>query len=89
MPPRCLQCAFTTPPGCPQDAQVDAHGNAEREARQEELDRQREERVQSMAEYQEKMNQVQERLSEINQKLVEIGVLDPEFYVGSFVNDQA
>ncbi|WP_051298530.1 putative metalloprotease CJM1_0395 family protein [Marinobacterium litorale] len=62
---------------------------AEREARQEELDRQREERVQSMAEYQEKMNQVQERLSEINQKLVEIGVLDPEFYVGSFVNDQA
>jgi hypothetical protein len=35
------------------------------------------------------MAQVQERLAEINRKLAEVGVLDPEYLIGAFINDQA
>jgi hypothetical protein len=66
--------------------------SSERERSQQlrdELEAQRERRAENLAEYQQQMAQVQERLAEINRKLAEVGVLDPEYLIGAFINDQA
>lgn len=48
-----------------------------------------EQRAQRLAEYQQDMAQLQQRLAEVNQMLAQAGVLDAEYLVGSYINDNA
>ncbi|WP_432696370.1 putative metalloprotease CJM1_0395 family protein [Marinobacterium sp. YM272] len=46
-------------------------------------------RSQRLAEYQASREELSQRLREFNQKLVDMGVLNPDYYIGAVINDQA
>lgn len=53
------------------------------------LQQQGETRSQRLEDYQASREELSQRLREFNQKLVDMGVLDPDYFIGGVINDQA